>query len=137
MRFGFTVLRLESKCRLTERQALEIQRPQRSGLGGAGVGAQHFHAQCAGGVVGGRERPRAGDAARDDRHRPRVEHRRKALTKSPPRPRSIASDSQTTSTSRVAARKRADRGQRFGTIHGVGLRLDLLQPHARRTGRGE
>ena len=52
LRFGLAILRLESERRFAERQALQVERAQRAGLGAAGGGAQHLHAHRAGGVIG-------------------------------------------------------------------------------------
>ena len=53
-RLGLAILGLERERSFAERQALEIERAHRAGLGRAGGGAQHFHAQRADGIFGRR-----------------------------------------------------------------------------------
>ncbi len=137
LRLGLLVGRLENKRRFAERQALKIERAHTAGLGRAGGGAQHFDAQRAGRVVGSGERPRAGDAAGDDRHRSRVEHRRQAFGEI----RTTAEIDGVGQPDQLdlacGGEEARDGGQRLGAVDGVRLRLDQLQPHARRAGRRE
>ena len=64
-RLGFRASALERERRLAERQTLEVDGIHQAGIGAAGLRAQHLHGQRAGRVVGGGERVRAGQAARD------------------------------------------------------------------------
>ena len=59
--FGLAFRGFECERRFAERQALEVERAHRAGLRAAGGGAQHLHAERAGGVVGAR-RARAAPA---------------------------------------------------------------------------
>ena len=123
---------LKAKRRLAERQALEIERADDAVLAAAGGGAQHLHRQRAGGVVGGGERMRGRQPAGDHGDRCGLRRRARApVTNSEPRPRSMPSDSQITSMPGVAASRRVIVGSASVRSTACGLRLDLLEPHAR------
>ena len=68
-RLGLARVGLERERRLAERQALEVDGADQADVGAAGLRAQHLHRQRAGGVVGGGQRMRNGDAAGHDGER--------------------------------------------------------------------
>ena len=107
LRLGFALAALEREARLAERQALEVERAHGAVVVRAGVGAQHFHAQHAGRVVGGRERMGAAQAAHHDGDRAsRPRGATRPSTNSLAWPMSTPSVSQISSTLAVAVRNR-------------------------------
>ena len=129
---GLALVVLEGEARFAERQAFQVERADDAVLGAAGRGAQHLHGKRAGGIVGGGERMRGRQRRRSTTEtvRPSVA-RARPVTNSEPRPRSTPSESQITSMSGVAARKREIVGSASVRSTACGLGLSCLQPHAR------
>ena len=92
--------------------------------------AQHFDGQGARGIVGGGERMRGRQAAGDDRDRAAFGDARKACDEF----RAAAEIDAVGQPDHLHAgggrEQAADRGQRVDALDGMGLGLDLLQPHA-------
>ena len=132
-RLGLAIRRLEGERRFAERQTLEIERAHRAALGRAGRGAQHFDAERAGRVIGAGQRAGARNAAGDDRDRMLADGLRQALSRNRRRDRDRRRRTARPIRRSACLDRNCDSdGSACGAVDGVGHRLDLLQPHARR-----
>ena len=129
-RLGFRRIGSELERRLAQRQTLEIDGIHQSGVGAAGLRAQHFHGQRAGGVVGGGERVRDGQAARDHGKRMRADDALQTCDEFAALAEIDAVRKPDDLDVGRAFEKALDQGQRFGAVDRVGLRLELFDLHA-------
>ena len=137
LRLGLAIARREREGRFAERQPFQIQRPQRSGFGGADTRAQDFHTEPAGRILGVGQRARAGDAAGNDGHRSRIDQRRQALGEiaAVAEIDAIGEPDQFDIAGRVEEAR--DGRHRVRAVDRMRLRLDELQAHPRGSRRGK
>ena len=133
-RLGFVGAGLEREGRLAERQSFEIDGVDKAGVGAAGLRAQDFHRQRAGRVVGAGERMRRRQAAGDHGERMAADNALEAGDEFAAFAEIDAVGQPDDLDVRRGLEEALDQRQRLGAVDRVGLRLELLDLHARGAG---
>ena len=132
--FGLALAGLEGERRFAERQAFEVDGADDADVAAAGLCAQHFHGQSAGGIVGAGQSARRADTAFDDGERAVGDRALEAVDEGSASADIDAVGQPDEFDLGALFQKALDQRQRFGTIDAMRLRLDLLDLDARGAG---